>query len=174
MKNTQSKHLHLSLALLLLATTVACHRPGDAETLAGVCAGTETTQRVDATVDTVMPAAGAAVGLLRGRSFAIRLTFVPGPATGAAAGTGGASGCDGRMGTASFKGDVPEPLRNATERGGSATWRVEGDTVLLDLNPKTRDNNVFMVLPLAGGAGHWSLSTFAGEVARGRTSDGRR
>jgi hypothetical protein len=78
------------------------------------------------------------------------------------------------MGTASFKGDIPEPLRNATEPGGTATWRVEGDTVLLDLNPKSRDNNLMMVVPLAGGTGHWGLSTFAGEVARGRTTGGGR
>jgi hypothetical protein len=150
---------------------LACRAP---ETLAAVCAGREATQRVDATIDTVMPPAGPALGALRGRSFSIRLTFIPGPATGAAAGTGGASGCDGKMGTASFEGDIPEPLRNATEPGGTATWRVEGDTVLLDLNPKTRDNNVMMVLPLAGGRGHWGLSTFAGEVARGRTTGGGR
>ena len=161
-------------AFLVLLGALACRRPGDADTLAALCAGRETTQRVDATIDTVMPSAGSALGFLRGRSFAIRLTFVPGPATGAAAGTGGASGCDGKMGTASFKGDVPEPLRTATERGGSATWRVEGDTVLLDLNPKSRDNNLMMVVPLAGGTGHWGLSTFAGEVARGRTTGGGR
>ena len=169
----QRSHIvRLLFAVLLVPIgALACRVP---ETLAALCAGQETTQRVDATIDTVMPAAGPALGVLRGRSFSIRLTFVPGPATGAAAGTGGASGCDGKMGTASFKGDIPEPLRNATEPGGTATWRVEGDTVLLDLNPKSRDNNLMMVLPLAGGAGHWGLSAFAGEVARGRTTGGGR
>ena len=78
------------------------------------------------------------------------------------------------MGTARFSGDVPEPLRNATDAGGSATWRVESDMVFVDLNPKSRDNNLMMVVPLAGGAGQWGLSTFAGEVARGRTTVGRR
>jgi hypothetical protein len=158
-------------ALLVPSWALACRAP---ETLAALCAGRETTHQIDATIDTVMPAAGPALGVLRGRSFSIQLTFVPGPATGAAAGIGGASGCDGKMGTASFKGDIPEPLRNATEPGGTATWRVEGDTVLLDLNPKSRDNNLMMVVPLAGGTGHWGLSTFAGEVARGRTTGGGR
>jgi hypothetical protein len=159
----------VSVVLCSLSLAFGCVKPGDSLDLAGLCAGTEVTQRVDATIDTILPPGGAALGALRGRSFAIRLTFVPGPATGPMAGTGVGNGCDGRMGTASFKGDVPEPLRNATERGGSATWRVEGDTVILDLNPRTRDNNLMMVLPLAGGRGHWGLSTFAGEVARGAT-----
>ena len=161
----------LLAALLMPAVTLACGQP---ETLAALCAGRETKQRVDVTIDTVMPPAGAELGVLRGRSFAIRLTFVPGPATGAAAGTGGVSGCDGKMGTASFDGDIPEPLRNATEQGGAATWRVEANTVLVDLNPKSRDNNLMLVLPLGGGAGRWGLSTFAGEVARGRTAGGGR
>ena len=160
---------HLFSALLVSIWVLACRAP---ETLAAVCAGRKTTQQVDATIDTVMPPAGPELGVLRGRGFSIKLTFVPGLATGAAAGIGGASGCDGKMGTAAFEGDIPEPLRNATEPGGAATWRVEGDTVLLDLNPKSRDNNLMMVLPLAGGTGHWGLSTFAGEVARGRTTSG--
>ena len=161
------RRLALPVAALLLPA--ACTKPGDSIDLTGLCGGQQAVQRVDATIDSVMPPGGDALRSLRGRGFAIRLTFIPGPATGAAAGTGGATGCDGRMGTATFKGDVPEPLRNATERGGSATWRVEGDTVILDLNPKTRDNNLMMVLPIHGGHGHWGLSTFAGEVARGVT-----
>ena len=162
----------LLVAALLVPLAVACR--SDPETLAPLCAGRETTQRVDVTIDTVMPMAGPALSVLKGRTFAIQLTFVPGPATGAAAGTGGASGCDGKMGTGRFSGDVPEPLRNATDPGGSVTWRVERDVVFVDLNPRTRDNNVVMALPLAGGEGHWGLSTFAGEVARGRTAVGRR
>ena len=164
--------LRLLFAVLLAPLVFACRR--DAETLAPLCAGRETTHRVDLTIDTVMPAAGPALGVLKGRTFAVQLTFVPGPAMGVAAGTGGASGCEGKMGTATFTGDVPEPLRTATDPGGSATWRVEGDMVFLDLNPKSRDNNLMMALPLAGGAGHWGLSTFAGEVARGRTASGVR
>ena len=50
-------------------------------------------------------------------------------------------------------------------KGFFGEWRVEGDTVFLDLNPKSRDNNLMMVLPIHGGRGHWGLSTFAGEVA---------
>ena len=161
----------LLFAALLTPVVFACRH--DTETLAPLCAGRETTHQVDLTIDTVMPAAGPALGVLRGRTFAIQLTFVPGPATGAAAGTGGASGCEGKMGTATFSGDIPEPLRTATDTGGSATWRVEGDMVFLDLNPKSRDNNLMTVLPLGGGAGRWGLSTFAGEVARGRTAGGR-
>ena len=162
----------LLCGVLLTPVAFACRR--DAETLAPLCAGRETTHRIDVTIDTVMPAAGAALSALKGRTFAIQLSFIPGPATGAAAGTGGASGCEGKMGTATFSGDVPEPLRTATDPSASATWRVEGDLVFLDLNPKSRDNNLMMVLPLGGGAGHWGLSTFAGEVARGRTAGGGR
>ena len=162
----------LLIAALLAPLSFGCRH--DPETLAALCAGRETAQRIDVTIDTVMPSAGPALGVLKGRAFAIQLRFVPGPATGAAAGTGGASGCDGKMGAATFSGDVPEPLRNATDAGGAATWRVEGDVAFLDLNPKSRDNNLLLVLPLSGAAGHWGLSTFAGEVARGRTAGGKR
>ena len=157
-----------TIPAVALALASACSRPGDSPDLAPLCAGREVTHRVDATIDTVLPHGGDALAAAKGRHIAIRLTFHPAAATGPAAG-GGASGCDGRMGNATFKGDVPEPLRNATERGGAATWRVEGDTVILDLNPQTRDNNLMMVLPIGGGRGHWGLSTFAGEAARGAT-----
>ena len=162
----------LLIGALLIPFAVACR--SEPETLAPLCAGRETTQRVDVTIDTVMPPADQALSVLKGRTFAVELTFVPGPATGAAAGTGGASGCDGKMGAGRFSGDVPDPLRNATDQGGSFTWRVESNVVFVDLNPRTRDNNVVMSLPLAGGEGQWGLSTFAGEVARGRTAGGGR
>ena len=157
------------LAAILVAFSIGCSRPGDSRVLTPLCAGQEVTQRVDATVDTVLPNGGTGLATARGRHFAIRLSFQPSPATGPAAGTGGPNACDGRMGSATFKGDVPEQLRSATSSDNAATWRIEGDTVILDLNPKTRDNNLMLVLPLAGGKGHWGLSTFAGEVARGVT-----
>jgi hypothetical protein len=158
-----------AVGVLVAGLATACSRPGDSRDLAPLCAGHEVTQRVDATVDTVLPNGGTGLATARGRHFAIRLSFQPSPATGPAAGTGGANACDGRMGTATFKGDVPQQLRSATSADNTATWRIEGDTVILDLNPKTRDNNLMLVLPLAGGKGHWGLSTFAGEVARGTT-----
>lgn len=159
----------LVVIAVLAGLALACSRPGDSPDLAPLCAGHEVTQRVDATVDTVLPHGGTGLLAARGRHFALRFTFRPAPATGPAAGLGGANGCDGQMGSATFKGDVPQPLRTATSASNEATWRIEGDTVILDLNPKTRDNNLMLVLPLAGGRGHWGLSTFAGEVARGTT-----
>ena len=164
----------LGASLLSIAIAGACANSGTSADLMTLCAGNQVTHDISATIDTVLGPGGAALASMRGRAFAISLTFVPGPATGAAAGTGGTTGCEGRMGTASFTADMPEPLRNATERGGSATWRVEGDTVIVDLNPRTRDNNLMLVLPIQGGVGHWGLSTFAGEVARGRAAGGGR
>jgi hypothetical protein len=73
------------------------------------------------------------------------------------------------VGSASFSRDIPAAIRAATSAASVASWRVEGDTVLLDLNPHVRDSNVFVTLPLVGGRGHWGLSTFAGEVAGGHT-----
>ena len=89
---------------------------------------------------------------------------------GATVTSGDASNCTGTHGTAAFSGTLPDRIRLATASSGQATWRIEGDTVLLDLNPGTRDNNVFVVLPLDGSKGHWGLSTFPGEVAGGTTT----
>ena len=156
-----------ALAFAALAATCAQHND---PTLTGLCEGRGATQRVDASVDTVLPHAGAALGALEGRHFALRLAFSPPPATGPAAGT---SECQGAMGEAKFSGDLPDPLRGGASRDGTAAWRIEGDTVLVDLNPKARDNNVVMSLPMRGGRGHWALSTFAGEAVRGAATSGR-
>ena len=155
------------LAFVALAAT--CARRND-PTLTGLCEGRAATQRIDASIDTVLPHGGAALAAMKGRHFALRLDFSPPPATGPAAGT---SECQGAMGEARFSGELPEPLRSAASRDSTAAWRIEGDTVLVDLNPKTRDNNVVMSLPMRGGRGHWALSTFAGEAARGVATSGR-
>lgn len=151
-------------ALLLGAVVaVACARK-PAPTLAPLCSGGTPTAHIAATIDTTRPPAGPELAAAKGSRFELRFTFAA-PSTRA---TGG--GCTGTAGTATFTGTLPDGIRTATSPAGSASWRVEGDTVLLDLNPGARDNNVFVVLPLHGGRGHWGLSTFAGEVAAGATA----
>ena len=159
-----------SLAVAIAIAAASCRAAeGKKESIAALCDGRSASAVAISLVDTVLPGAGEALAVIKNRSFETRLTFQPGATSGAAAGSGGRSGCEGRMGSATFEGEIPEPLRGAAS-SGSATWRVEGDSIWLDLNPGVRDNNIFMVLPLRGGKGHWSLSTFAGDVVRGATS----
>ena len=151
----------LVAGMLVLA---GCGRSGGAPGLSAICEGREASRRLPSTIDSVIAPGGAELAALRGRTFTIDVSLRPAPATGPAA---GGAGCGGRMGEAHFSGELPEPLRGATSADGRATWRTEGDSVLLDLNPGSRDNNLVLVLPLGPGSGHWGLSTFAGEVARG-------
>lgn len=138
--------------------------------LTGLCEGRVATRRVESTVDTILPYAGTGLAGLKGKHFSLRLEFSLPPTTGPAAGT---SECQGAMGEARFSGDLPAQLRTAAAENGVAGWRIEGDTILVGLNPRARDNNLVISLPLAGGRGHWSLGTFAGEVARGSATAGR-
>ena len=158
------------MALVALATSAAsCNRSGEG-TLTGLCDGHATVLRVDASVDSVLPYAGPALAGLGRRHFALRMTFSPPAATGPTAGT---AECNGAMGDASFTGDLPEPIRGGASSTGTAGWRIDGDTIILDLNPRARDNNLVMSLPTRGGRGHWALSTFAGEAVRGETTSGQ-
>lgn len=149
-----------SALLLVVVGALAC-APKPAPTLTSLCSGSTAAAHIAATIDTTRPPAGPELTAARGTRFELRLSFAApsAPAT--------APGCAGTAGTATFTGTLPERIRSATSQAGSATWRIDGDTVLLDLNPGTRDNNVFVALPLHGGRGHWGLSTFAGEVASG-------
>jgi hypothetical protein len=168
-RTTRRVALVASLCAAALATLAAsCGRRGE-PTLGGLCEGREATQRVDATADTVLPFAGQGMVPMKGRHFALRITFSPPAPTGPTAGT---SECNGAMGEAHFSGDLPEPIRGAAAADNTAGWRIDGDTVLVDLNPRARDNNLVMSLPVRGGRGHWALSTFAGEVVRGVTTSG--
>ena len=153
----------LSVLVFGTALALAC-APKKPLTLAALCAGTPATAHVAATIDTTRPPAGPELTAARGTRFELTLTFE------AASTRGAESHCSGTAGTATFSGTFPDRIRGATSANGRASWRVEGDTVLLDLNPGMRDNNVFVSLPLNGGHGHWGLSTFAGEVAGGGTA----
>ncbi|NUO64116.1 MAG: hypothetical protein HOQ12_14150 [Gemmatimonadaceae bacterium] len=159
----------LAFAAALASIAASCGTHGD-QTLTGLCEGRTATHRVEAVVDTILPFGGAALAELQGKHFVLRLTFSPPAPTGPTAGT---AECQGAMGSARFAGELPERLRGATAADSTAGWRIDGDTILVDLNPRARDNNLVMSLPLAGGRGHWALSTFAGEVARGATTGGR-
>jgi hypothetical protein len=150
----------VSAVLFGTALALAC-APKKAPTLAALCAGSATTAHITATIDTTRPPAGPELAAARGTRFELDFAFT------AAAAPPSEAGCTGTTGTATFTGTLPDRIRGATSASGRATWRIEGDTVLLDLNPGTRDNNIFLVLPLQSGRGHWGLSTFAGEVAGG-------
>jgi hypothetical protein len=146
--------------LVAIALSLAC-APRQVPTLAPLCSGSPANAHLAATIDTIRPTAGAELTAAKGSRFELTIVFAA-PTTRA-----DGSSCTGTTGTATFTGTLPERLRTATAPAGRASWRIDGDTVLLDLNPGTRDNNVFVSLPLTGGRGHWGLSTFAGEVGAG-------
>ena len=152
-------------AVLVLGASLAlaCARK-PAPTLAKLCFGGAARAHVSATIDTTRPPAGPELAAATGSRFELRFAFK------AVEPRGVESSCDGSTGTATFTGSLPDRIRTATSAAGQATWRIDGDTMLLDLNPGVRDNNVLVALPLNGGRGHWGLSTFAGEVAAGRTA----
>ena len=161
---TNRRHAMRALAPLAAAVLSLACAPKRAPTLAALCSGGTATARVEATIDTTRPPAGPDLTAARGTRFELSFTFA------APAARGAASSCTGTTGTATFTGTLPDRIRTATSATGQASWRIDGETVLLDLNPGTRDNNVFVALPLNGGRGHWGLSTVAGEVAAGETA----
>ena len=156
-------------ALVLAAAVAIACAPQKPPTLTSLCFGGTATARVAATVDTTRPPASPELTAAKGSRFELTIAF-PAVEFTALEPRGAESSCNGSTGTATFKGSLPDRIRTATSAAGHATWRIDGDTVLLDLNPGTRDNNVFVALPLNGGRGHWGLSTFAGEVAAGATA----
>jgi len=158
---------HRSRSIAVLAAgliAAACGRKAQ-PSLAAICAGARAEARVVATVDHVRGPGGPALTSLQGTRFELRFTFLA-PAPGSPGGDAAAT-CAHDRGTATFTGEIPDPVRNATSREGTASWELQGDSVLLDLNPRVRDSNVFVTFRLDGGRGHWGLSTFAGEIAGG-------
>ena len=163
-KSTDRRRAPRGSALLVAAAVSLACAPKQPPTLAPLCSGGTATARIAATIDTTRPPAGPELAAANGTRFELTLTFA------APASRGADSNCTGTAGTATFSGTLPDRIRTATSSTGQATWRIDGETVLLDLNPGTRDNNVFIALPVNGGRGHWGLSTFAGEVAAGGTA----
>ena len=169
MTHSTSRRGSPSAAALLLFAAVACAPKQPPPTLASLCLGGTATAHVAATIDTTRPPVGPELAAAKGRRFELTFAF-PAVEFTTVGPHDAESSCDGSTGTATFKGSLPDRLRTATSATGQATWRIDGGTVLLDLNPGTRDNNVFVALPLNGGRGHWGLSTFAGEVVAGATA----
>ena len=156
---------HLPLALV--SVLAACG--GDELPLVPVCQGRPATVEVRATIDTVLRHGSETLRAEQGSSFDVELELKPAPATGPAAGTG-LTPCDGKLGDGRFKGDLPDPVRTAVDRQGRLTWRIEGEIMIVDMNPDARDNNLVLILHTDGAEGQLGMSGFAGETARGRAS----
>ena len=148
--------------LVATVTTLAgCRRPaGEPASLESLCRGNPAQTRVTLVVDSVRSTAGPALQELRGGRYALRLSF----------GGGGSpvGRCEGRRGTVRIDGTLPPPLAGAASASAPPEWHILGDRAVIELNPRARDNNLSLSLPLRGGPGRWGLSAIAGEVASGR------
>jgi hypothetical protein len=165
-KRPQSMRLSLP-SLALLGLVAACG--GDEFPLVPVCQGRAASVEVRATIDTVLRHASETLRGEQGTSFDVELELKPAPASGPAAGTG-LNPCDGKLGEGRFKGDLPDPVRTTVDRQGRLTWRIEGEIMIVDMNPDARDNNLVLILHTDGAEGQLGMSGFAGETARGRAS----
>jgi hypothetical protein len=144
-----------ALALLPLA---CAHRTSSR--LADLCEGGDVATRVVLVIDSVAAVGGADLARLRGDRFDVLVNLFNQLEP---------RGCADRSGEASIDvGDLPDELGSAASKSGSAHWRVDSLSVVVELNPGVRDNNLTFSLPLDGSDGHWTLSRFPGVVAEGR------
>jgi hypothetical protein len=145
----------LGLVLLLAAGCA----PRTATQLTALCDGRNVAQRLTLVVDSVAEAATPSVQQMLGRRSHIVLTLMN---------EVGAATCGEQSGLATWSGQLPGPLEQASDPDRRLEWRVEGTDVVVQFNPMVMDHNLGMALPLRGGVGRWSLSGFAGELASGR------
>src|SRR5690348_16003272 len=117
-----------ALLLAAAAVSLAC-APKRTPSLAALCSGGAATAHVSATIDTTRPPAGPELSAAKGTRFELTLSFAPQESRGAG------SACTGATGTATFTGTLPARIRSATSAAGQASWRIDGETVFLDLNP---------------------------------------
>lgn len=144
-----------TLALLL----VACVHHTSSR-LTDLCEGGNVAVPVVLVIDSVATVAGHELARLRGERFDIVVNLFNRlePAR-----------CPDRSGEASVSiDDLPDELAGAASKSGTARWRIDGLTVVVELNPGVYDNNLSFSLPLDGSDGHWTLSRFPGVIASGR------
>lgn len=130
-----------------------------ARQLTALCDGRSVAQRVTIVVDSVATHASPAVQQIHGRRAELLLTLTT---------ETGIGRCVDQSGVATWAGEIPPALEQATDPDRRLEWRIEGENVVVAFNPRVADNNLGMALPLRGGIGRWSLSGFAGELASGR------
>lgn len=139
---------------------VACAHAGSAQ-LTDLCKGSDVTARVALVIDSVAEVGGDELARLRGERFDIAVNLFNNSLE--------PTSCADRAGEASVEiGDLPDELAAAASKAGTAHWRLDSLSVVVDLNHSVRDNNLVLSLPLDGSDGHWTLSRFPGVVAEGR------
>lgn len=150
--------LALAMAALTILPLACAHRTG--ARLTDLCEGENVTAQVALVIDSVAPVGGAELARLKGDRFDIAVNLFNQLEP---------SSCADRSGEASVEiGDLPDELASAASGAGSAHWRVDSLSVVVELNYNVRDNNLSLSLPLDGSDGHWTLSRFPGVVAEGR------
>jgi hypothetical protein len=150
--------ISLAVAVALSAVAGCPRRTGF--TLSDLCEGRSVAQHLTLVVDSVRAPAGPDLRRLTGHDFDVALNLVN---------LSQGRSCADRSGEASIQAQLPDELASAvTSRKQVARWRIQAARVAVDLNPGVIDNNLSFSLPLDGSDGSWSLSTIAGEVARGR------
>lgn len=150
--------IQLLLALFAILLAVSC-APRMARQLTALCDGRDVSHGVTIIVDSVVPHASAAVQQVLGRRANLVLTMMTETRIGR---------CEDQSGVATWAGEIPAVLEQATDPDRRLEWRIEGEDVVVAFNPRMADNNLGVALPLRGGIGRWSLSGLSGELASGR------
>jgi hypothetical protein len=152
-------------ALLLGAALLACAPRTVRGSLDALCATPPAAVAAPLTlwIDSVIPAAPESLRRARGEPVRLTLTLHPDPSPILPL-------CQDREGVVTREGELPGRLEQASTTPADARWRIEGGNVIVDFDPRSRDNNFALSLPLVPGTGRWWLSTIAGEVAQGRVT----
>lgn len=160
MSTESARHANGAALALALLAAAGCVHHSISTNLEAVCRGEHVGERIALIVDSVAPSGEPELQRLRGARFDLALTVLSTALTGQ---------CADQMGTASVTVDeLPDVLARGASRTRGADWHVQGTAIAINLNPGVADNNLQFLLPLDGGAGHWSLSRLAGPVASGR------
>jgi len=155
----QSTRTAVLLIGLLCAGACAPHASSK---LPDLCTGTAVSKRVTLVLDTVLTP-GSTLRALAGQRYAMTLHLTPQLTPG---------DCGDATGEASYDAQLPDELEAGISHTVSPTWLVLATEVEVDFNPTMSNDHLQMRLPLDGSTGHWTLSSLAGQVARGRVLTG--
>lgn len=137
--------------------------PRASRNLADLCRGTTVSTDLTLVIDTALAPAPSTLRTLVGQRYHMTLRLMPQPPHGR---------CGDASGLANYDAHLPDELVAGISQTVTPTWLVLGTEVVVDFNPQAAAEHLELRLPIDGSTGHWTLSTPAGQVARGRVLKG--